>query len=271
MAKNARPIPESYYYSGQGRLGIGDRDPVTGKFSNVIFPGNVTSLTVDISTDKTEHKESMTGQRTVDRTIITQKNATFAFTAESLVKELMAVGLFGAYTDLPAGTVADEEHTVGNPGSAIVLENQNVSDVVVTLDGGAGTPAVDVDYEVDHGFGTIYIKAGSTLLVKDAKVKVAYDYGKRTRIDAFTQGTPPERYLRFEGLNTDNGDLVLLEIPRAAFDPVTGREYINEEFGTAEFQGNILLDNTITAQGLSQFFRETRVTAADIVNDPDAP
>lgn len=271
MAKNARPIPESYYYSGQGRLGIGDRDPVTGKFSNVIFPGNVTSLTVDISTDKTEHKESMTGQRTVDRTIITQKNATFAFTAESLTKELMSVGLFGEHAEIPAGTVADEPHTCGGPGFAIPLTYQNVSDVVITMDGGTGTPVVDVDYEIDHGFGTIYVKEGSTVLIKDAKIKVAYSYGKATRIDAFTQGTPPERYLRFEGLNTDNGDLVLLEIPRAAFDPVTGREYINEEFGTAEFQGNILLDPTITTQGKSQFFRETRISAGDFVNDPDAP
>lgn len=271
MAKNARPTPESYYYSGQGRLGIGDRDPETGAFSNVIFPGNVTSLTVDISTDKTEHKESMTGQRTVDRTIITQKNATFSFTAESLSKQLMSTGLFGTFADVVSGTVTDEAHTVGDLGSAIPLKYPNVSTVVITMDGGTGTPAIDVDYEIDHGFGTIYVKPGSTVLIKGAKVKVAYEYGKHTRIDAFTQGTPPERYLRFEGLNTDNGDLVMLEIPRAAFDPVTGREYINEEFGTAEFQGNILLDTTITEQGRSQFFRETRVAVADFVNDPDAP
>lgn len=266
--EHGRPIPQSYYYSGQGRLGIGDRDPTTGAYSNVIFPGNVTSLTLDIATEKTEHKESMSGLRSVDRTLITSQTSTFAFTAESLEKRLMAVGLFGSAVEIAAGTVAAEAHVVGEVGSAIPLQHPNVDEVEITVipqGGGAGTPVPDTEFMVDPGFGTIYPKPGSTALVKGATINVAYEYGKRSNIEAFLSATPPERYLRFEGLNTDNGDLCIIEIPRAAFDPVTNRELINEEFGSAEFAGSILLDPTITAAGVSKFFREKRVSKADLL------
>lgn len=81
---SVRPIPESYYYSGQGRLAIGDRNESTGALSNLVFVGNVTSLTIDIATTKFEHKESMSGGRLIDLTIIQEKNATFKFSSESL-------------------------------------------------------------------------------------------------------------------------------------------------------------------------------------------
>lgn len=256
----ARPIPESYYYSGQGRLAIGDRDPVTGDFSNVEFVGNVTSLTIDIATTKFEHKESMSGQRAIDRTIVQEKNATFGFTAESLILDLLSIGLYGASKGVSAGTIVAEEHVV-IPGKAIPLKHPNVSDVVLTAipaGGGAGTVVNAATYTIDEGFGTVYIPANSAL-TKGSKVTISYAHGKYDQIDAFTQGTPPERYLRFEGLNTVNGDLRLIEIPRAAFDPLTGLEFINEELGSGEFAGNVLPDLTITTKDNSQFFRERRV------------
>lgn len=255
----ARPIPESYYYSGQGRLAIGDRDPVTGDYSNVEFVGNVTSLTIDIATTKFEHKESMSGQRAIDKTVIQEKNATFGFTSESLILNLLSIGLYGASKGVSAGTVVSEEHVVV-PGKAIPLKHPNVSDVVITTkpETGSGAVVAADTYTIDEGFGTVYIPATSALL-KGSKVTIAYAHGKYDQIDAFTQGTPPERYLRFEGLNTVNGDLRLIEIPRAAFDPLTGLEFINEEFGSGEFAGNILPDLTVTSKDNSQFFRERRI------------
>lgn len=252
-----RPIPSSYYYSGQGRLGIGDRNP-DGSYSNLIFVGNVTSLTVSVATTKFEHKESMSGQRAIDLTIVQEKNATFSFTSESLTLELLALGLYGRNSATAAGTVAVEDHTFTKVGSAIPLLYPNVSDVVVTPVAAPGTPLVaGTDYDVDEGFGTIYPKAG----MAPGAYKIAYEYGAFDQIDAFTNATPPERYLRFEGLNTVNGDLRLIEVPRAAFDPLTDMEFINEELGAGEFNGNVLPDLSIVAEGASQFFRERRVAA----------
>lgn len=253
-----RPIPTSYYYSGQGRLAIGDRNPTTGEFNNLVYVGNVTSLTVDIAVTKFEHKESMSGQRAIDLTVIQEKNATFSFTAESLSESLLMLGLYGASSSVASGTVASETHKV-KLGAAIPLKNPNVSAIVITKGGSSVAEAGNWDY--DGGFGVVYVKSDAAGLADDDTVTIAYSYGAHSKIESFTQATPPERYLRFEGLNTTNGDLRLLEIPRAAFDPITGLEFINEELGSGEFNGNILPDLTITGNGLSQYFREKRVKA----------
>lgn len=262
-----RPIPQSYYYSGQGRLGIGDRDATTGELRNVVFVGNVTSLTIDIATTKFEHKESMSGQRAVDLTIIQEKNATFSFTSESLTLDSLALGLYGTSSTTASGTVTAEIHTNVKKGAAIPLKFPNVSAVVVKMwplpSGPAGSTLIEgTDYAVDQGFGTVYILPGSASFpTADLAVTIAYSYGTFDNIEAFTQATPPERFIRFEGLNTVNGALRLIEIPRAALDPLTGLEFINEELGSGEFNGNILPDLTVTDPTKSQFFRERRVAA----------
>lgn len=266
---SVRPIPKSYYYSGQGRLGIGDRDPTSGEFSNVIFVGNVTSLTLDIATTKFEHKESMSGDRAIDLTIIQEKNATFKFTGESLNLNLLAVGLYGAASKNAGATVAAEVHkakknAAGGDNAAIPLKYPNVSSVVVKH--GAPTYSATLvegtDYAVDEGFGTVYILASGSTVQDGDNVQIAYTYGAFDQIDAFTQGEAPERYLRFEGLNTVDGSKRLIEIPRAALDPLTGLEFINEELGSGEFNGNILPDLTVTNPALSKYFRERRFTHA---------
>lgn len=262
-----RPIPTSYYYSGQGRLGIGDRDPVTGESYNVIFVGNVTSLTIDIATEKFEHKESMSGNRAIDLTVIQEKNATFAFTAESLQLDLLASGLYGDKASVTGASVATEVHRAKR-GYAIPLKHPNVSGLTLTTVVGS-TPLVEnTDYIYDAGFGTVYILATSTVVDpgEGENINIAYTYGNYDLLNAFTTGTPPERFLRFEGLNTVNGDLRLIDIYRAAFDPLTGLEFINEEVGSGDFQGSILTDTT-KATG-SQFFVEKRVTAPSATSAP---
>lgn len=252
----SRPIPTSYYYSGQGRLGIGERNTSTGQLDNVLFIGNVTSLTVDIAVQKFEHKESMSGTRGIDQTVIQERNATFKFTAESLILDVLTLGLYGTKSAVTSGTVVGETHTVKR-GQAIPLRHPKVSAVVVKKAGTAVNEGTNFDY--DPGFGTVYVKAAAADLVDGDAVTVEYTYTAYDKIEAFTQGTAPERYLRFEGLNTVDGSLRLIEIPRAAMDPLTGLEFINEEFGSGEFNGNILPDLTITGGGLSQYFREKRM------------
>lgn len=257
-----RPIPSSYYYSGQGRLGIGSRNTVTGELYDMLFVGNVTSVNVDISVKKFEHKESMSGQRAIDMTVVQEKNATFKFSAESLDLGLMSVGLYGSKASVTGAAILNEVH-LARRGYAIPLLHPNVSAVSIETVTGP-TPLVEgVDYTVDQGFGTIYISATSTVVNADPgeTVNVDYTYGIHDKLEAFTQGTPPERFLRFEGLNTVNGDLRVIDIFRASFDPLTGLEFINEELGKGEFGGNILPDLTVVNPALSQFFRERRVAA----------
>jgi len=258
---SVRPIPESYYYSGQGRLAIGDRNESTGALSNLVFVGNVTSLTIDIATTKFEHKESMSGGRLIDLTIIQEKNATFKFSSESLDLISLASGLYGESGAVAGATITGEAH-VATKGKAIPLAHPNIDPGSCDVTKTAGSVALveGVDFAIDEGFGTVYILATSTVITADdTPVTVDYDHLGHDKIEAFTTGTPPERFLRFEGLNTVNGDLRMIDIPRAAFDPLTGLEFINQELGAGEFNGNILPDLTIVGSGLSQYFRERRI------------
>ena len=166
MVTTYRPTPDSYYYSGQGRLGIGDRNSTTGELKNVIFVGNVTSLTIDVEVTKFEHKESMTGNRAIDLTIIQEKNATFKFTSESLTLDLLALGLYGSKSTVTGAAVVNEVH-LARRGYAIPLLFPDISAVSIETVSGATPLVIDVDYKVDYEFGLIYILSTSTVVDAD--------------------------------------------------------------------------------------------------------
>lgn len=262
MATN-RTTPQSHYYSGQGRLIIGERD-ATGKAINLREVGNCTAVSVTVQTTKTDHKESMSGERAIDLTLVTEKSATFTVTCESVSLENLVVGLWGSILTSSASTVTDEVHTVV-AGSLIALEHQSVTAVVIT-DSVTPTPGtVDPsDYDVDPEFGTIrfhddYVPVGAGPLAGVVHVAYTGAAGVKT-LHGLTEVMPPERFIRFEGINTVDGNLVLVEIPRASFEPLQELPLINEELASFEMTGTVLRDNLITGPG-SKYFRQTYIDA----------
>lgn len=254
-----RPIPKSAYYAGQGRLIIGDRDPVTGKPLNLYEVGNCTAVEISIATTENDHKESMSGQRGIDFSLVTEKNATFKVTCESLSLTNLALGFWGEVSEVAAGTVAAEPITVAAK-AFIALAHQNVEmgSVVVTLSPGS-TVVAATDYILDEEFGTIRFK--DTIVATPGAANVAYEYGKVSRLDALTQSRAPERYVRFEGINTVNEELVLVEIPRALFTPLQNLPLINEQVASFEMGGKILLDPLASATD-AKYYRQTLIVPA---------
>lgn len=245
------------YYSGQGRLIIGKRDAATGEGYDLRHVGNVTGLSVEIAVEKYEHKESYSGQRSKDATMIKSQSATVKFTAESLSPENLAMGLYGKTTKVAGQAVVDEPHILPAApvvGSMIPLKFPKVSLVTVAVgnDAATATDVDEADYEVDAEYGTIYVKNAASFPT-GKKVFVSYTYGASTKLDVFTTPVPEERFMRFEGMNTVNGSAVLINVPRLTFDPLPALQLINEEFGSAEFTGNVLLDPYIDATSGSQF------------------
>ena len=259
MATN-RTIPQSHYYSGQGRLIIGERDPLTGKSINLREVGNCTSVEITVQTTKTDHKESMSGERAIDQTLVTEKSATFTVNCESLSLENLALGMWGSIVTGLAATVADEPHEI-KKGGYIALEHQNVSAVVVETDEAIPvTLVLDTDYTLDPDFGTIQFTQSVTVPT-GGMVNVSYTgaAGNKT-MHGLTEVMPPERFVRFEGINTVDGELVLVEIPRASFEPLQNLGLINEELASFEMTGTVLRDNLIV-EG-SKYFRQTYNTPA---------
>lgn len=256
------------YYSGQGRLLIGKRNAVTGEGYGLVPVGNTTAVSVEIAVEKFEHNESSSGNRALDLSIVKKQTATIKFTGESLSLENLAMGLFGKTTDVVGATVAGEVHTLTGNADMIPLKFPNVSGVTIKVGAAVGsavavtnTNGTNDKFEIDPQFGTIYIR-DKTAFPASSKVFVDYTYAALKRLDVFTNPVAEERFVRFEGINTVNGELVLLNIPRVTLDPIAGYQLITEELANAEFTGNILLDPTISAASGSQFMTQYNITPA---------
>lgn len=257
------------YYSGQGSFLVGTRvdgpnfadDGVTPakQASGLIALGNVSALSIDIETTKYEHKESESGNRAVDVSIIQEKKGTFTMTLENINGHNLAMALWGGSSVTAITAIADEQVKLYHD-LPVPLTQPNVNSTPAVVVGDDATPTttyvLGTDYTIDYANGTI--TALSTGAITDGQtVFVDYTPKATTKIEAFTQ-TSMERWLRFNGLNTIDDSNVVVDIFKASFDPLTGYQLINEEIAAIELTGNVLLDDTQpTATGTkSQFFRE---------------
>lgn len=245
------------YFSGQGKLFIASRD-VGGNALAFRQVGNVPHLSVSFATDLLEHKESTSGQRLTDHRMQRGKSASVKFTLEDFSMSNLALALYGSASVQAAGSVVTPE-VFPNPvavGDFVRLAFPKVSALVVK--DSAGTPATlvnNTDYRLesaDHGMVEI-LNLGTYVQPIRA---FSYSYAQHTRVGFFTQPTP-ERYLRFEGLNTENNNApVLIEIYRVSVDPLGELPLISEDMSKMEMTGGALYDDTRVADTtLGQFGR----------------
>jgi hypothetical protein len=233
----------SYYASFQGRVYLGERN-TNGDPINVRSPGNVADLSLSLKTDVIEHYESQTGQRAVDLRLVKQKSATVALTIEEFIKENLALALYGNYVTGSNGNVTAEQIGGASPviGDRYFLSHPKVSSLVVV--DSAATPATltpGTHYTADTDFGAIQFlnTTGFT-----APFKASYTFGAVTEIGIFTQPLP-ERFLRFEGVNTAAGNSKwLIELHRVAFDPLKKFDIISNDLNKFELEGSLLADST---------------------------
>jgi hypothetical protein len=240
----------SHYASFQGRVYLGRRD-AAGRPIDVRSPGNVAELKLSLKTELVEHYESQSGQRTLDHRMVKQKSATVTLTIEEFTKENLALALYGHHVAGAAGTVDAE--TVGGSapvvGDRYFLAHPKVSNLVLQ---DSSVPPVrlndGVDYTADLDFGAVQFlrldDGGTPSVAYAPPIKAGYGFGAVTAVGLFTQPLP-ERYLRFEGLNTAQGNArVLVELYRVAFDPLKELALISDELSRFELEGALLADPT---------------------------
>lgn len=252
----------NYYYSGQGSLYAAERDTVTGKPKGFMAVGNVPELSIDIEVDKFEHKESESGNRLLDLTIVKETKGKFKFKLENLSLENLAMGLYGTSAAVVGGNIVDEAVIAYKNTATVVkklaLAHPDVSAVVVKHTSGTPTYVLNTDYTVDAKNGTISILSGSAI-VEAASLKVSYTYAGYNNLEAFTSAASPERFLRFEGLNTVDNTHVIIDMYRAQFDPLTNYALLSDELAAVDMAGSLLSDSFVLSG--SKFFRQRNVTA----------
>jgi len=232
----------SFYASFQGRVFLGERN-AAGLPINLRSPGNVADLKLALKTDVIEKYETQTGQRSLDHRMIKQKGATAMLTIEEFTKENLALAMYSHHTDTAPSTVTDE--VIAGPinvGERYLLAHQKVS--ALQLRDSAGAPATLIagtHYIAEPDFGAIEFLdvAGFTL-----PLRASYAFGATTSIGIFTRPLP-ERFLRFEGINTaQNNAKVLVELYRLAFDPLKELSLISDEYNKFEIEGALLRDSS---------------------------
>lgn len=253
----------SDYFSGQGVVLLGTRDPATGKGSQFIPVGNVSELKLAVATAVTEHKESQTGQRGIDLRLTTEVKATLSMTMENYNPSNLALALRGSTTKSAGATVTDEAGKFV-PGTVIPLARISVS--AVTIQKGATTlvayaagtstaPDGEWDYKMNLEAGSVYWAATpkTSGLVTGDDITVDYTYATQHNIEALTSSAS-EKYMRFEGLNTADGNKsVVVEVFRFLTDPLKELSLISDNIQSFALEGSVLLDATQTG---SKYFRQ---------------
>ncbi len=238
----ATACTETKYFSGQGAILIGERDGTTGKPTGLRPVGNVSAVSLGIETTTFEHKESCSGVRGVDLEITQEVNVSLNMTLESLAKENLSLALFGTNTAVVGASASDEivkgYHDLWTP-----LPHVKISNLVVGDDAVPTTTYVEgTDYEVNLETGSIMaLSTGSITDTQD--LYCDYDYAAQSQVEAATSGTPPIRFVRFEGLNTADGDKpVVIDIYKVSMQPLAELAVIQDEIAQMEVEAKALSD-----------------------------
>jgi hypothetical protein len=217
----------------------------------------VPELKVSLSVDTIEHQESQSGQRLTDLQLIKTKKGEFACTLEELIATNLELGLYGTTTTITSGTVTAE--SLPNPvtvGSLYPLAFQNVSAVQVRDSGATPKTLPATQYTVNGKHGSLVMLDATAGGPYTQPFKVDYAYGAAKSTAMFTQPLP-ERWIRFEGLNTADGNReVVIDLYRVAINPAKELSVITDELLKFELSGQVLADLTKPANGeLGQFGR----------------
>ena len=244
------------YFSGQGRVFVGSRD-INGNPAGLTFVGNVPELKVSLSVDTIEHQEAQSGQRLTDLQLIKTKKGEFACTLEELIAINLELALYGTTTTVTPGTVTGENlPNPVTPGSLYPTAFQNVSAVQIQDSDATPKTLPTAQYSVNPKHGSVVILDATSGGPYTEPFILDYAYGAANVTAMFTQPLP-ERWIRFEGLNTADGNReVVIDLYRVAINPAKELSIITDELLKFELSGQVLADLSKPVGGdLGQFGR----------------
>ena len=233
-------IAQNFYYSGAGQFYMGERGE-DGRPTCLHAVGNVSEATLSFDIQTDDHRSSQDCGRSVDFRNTTEIAANMALTLESLNSDNLALAMYGQNETLAAGTTS-ENINFQELGCWYPLEH-------VGLD--AATPATvdtlteDTDFEVDYTGGLVRLLPDGGGAI--GELPVEYAHPEQQRIEGLTNTTPPERFLRFVGLNTAaDCTPVVIDVYRVSVGPLTNLPLINTDIAQMPVSLGILLDPTRT-------------------------
>lgn len=204
--------------------------------------GNIPDFTLEITADKQEHTESMSGDDTVDLVLYNTTGVSFSGTIEQIDEDNLAYVLSGKNVEVATKTVAAKSLGAVKAGEKIKLDGFNLTTVTVKDGADPGADIASTKYKVDPVFGTI------TFLEDVPAVTVGYTTGAVTHT-TIASDFGKEYALYFEGINKITKDKVFLQLHRTVKSPDSSFELIHQEQGSYEISGDALGDLTKDKDG----------------------
>lgn len=230
------------YFSGQGKVFVALRDAVTGQPGVFKYLGNVPELTVSLSTDVAEHKESVTGNRITDYRLTRQTKCEVSFALEEFTADSFAMAFYGSKATIAGASVTNEAFP--NPvavGDFVRVKKGLLS--AVTVKDSAGSPStltLNTHYKINLNHGMVEIVNLASFV---QPLKIDYTYASQVNVTAFSQASQ-ERWIRFEGLNTANSSApMLVEVFRTVLDPMKDFAVLNDDLAKWTLNGSALYDS----------------------------
>lgn len=201
--------------------------------------GNVPELVVETDSEKVDHKESRTGQRTVDFTMTKSKSVTVSATLEDFNRENLALAVSGNAVQTKAEQVTNHQLGTMKVGDMAKLNGFNITGLVIKdSTNSAKTLEKDTHYKVDEKLGKV------TFIVVDGfKQPFIAEYTTGVvETTTIMSAEDDEFYLYFEGVNTVTNEPVILELWRLKKQAKGSVPFIHEELGKIEIAGDALSD-----------------------------
>jgi hypothetical protein len=239
------------YASLQGKIYLG-RLNSDGTRKGAWFVGNCPAGSIALSREKTDHKESTSGQRLLDKTTVTLKKAAIKLTLEEIILKNLVAALGADDAVSASGSYSGANYDTFGSGLAVgdivKTKQHNLTSIVVK--DSAGSPATlvnNTDYQIlDAAHGLIQIlNLGSYT----QPFRAQYAYAATELAPFFTASDAREHYLYCALQNTERDPYqpIGVEIYRINLDPLAELPLINDEIGKLELTGDCYRDETKAA------------------------
>ncbi|EHR5319624.1 hypothetical protein KUL70_002509 [Vibrio parahaemolyticus] len=223
--------------------------------------GQISSLSIELSTEKASMKDTMTGSKGTAKETVIGTEATTNFTLNSFHKDVLRAALFArAYED--AEEVGKTMQATVNLGRSIVVDGviKEITSIVRDSDSADVTENFIISNSSIHADKdqSAYTEA----LVEDDVVTITYTTHAAVRIEAFVE-SGVDLQIVFDGFNiADENRPVKVTLHKVALSPSAARNLISTEYATHDITGTLLASKAVTGTGLSRLFKEEHVIAA---------
>lgn len=234
-------------YSLQGYLLAAKRQS-SGKPGAAVWVGNVPELTLNMSNTAVDKKESFSGARGLYGRMYTEKGATLSGQFDEWSLRNLALLLHSQHLADAGGSVTGDVFPTGLVAGDIISLDQPYASSLVISDATDPTPVVvDTDhYEfIGHNQRSVRLLdvTGYTQPFSAAYTAAAYNN------IGFFKSAPEEVYLIFDGIDTESGQAVMIDLFRVQFDPLSNLALLNEEYGSLPFNAACMFDAANVTDG----------------------